>query len=110
LPTTTLAAIANFISTTTSLSGFCGGLLSTAGLAVEFCRPQSALPECDLYRNFVNATYNSAQIELNQAVPAAGRTSAASCMPRHCDSLRRFPPRTELTIARSAAIIWISVV
>jgi len=58
--------LANFISTTTSLSGVAGGLLANAGLPLNFVVANPQFLTAVYTGNFGNATYNSAQIELNK--------------------------------------------
>ncbi len=57
---------ANFISTTTALTGVAGGLLANAGLPLNFIMANPQFLTAIYTSNFGNATYNSAQIEVNK--------------------------------------------
>ncbi len=57
---------ANFISTTTALSGVAGGLLSGAGLPLNFIVANPQFLNAYYTGNFGNATYNSLQVVVNK--------------------------------------------
>jgi hypothetical protein len=57
---------ANFISTTTALSGVAGGLLTNAGLPLNFIVANPQFLNAVYTGNFGNSTYNSGQFELNR--------------------------------------------
>jgi hypothetical protein len=57
---------ANFISSTTSLSGTAGGLLANAGLPLNFIVANPQFLNAYYTGNFGNSTYNSLQVQLNR--------------------------------------------
>jgi hypothetical protein len=57
---------ANYISTTNALSGSAGGLLTNAGLPLNFIVANPQFLNTDLTGNFGNSTYNSLQVQLNK--------------------------------------------
>jgi hypothetical protein len=57
---------ANFISTTTALSGLAGGLLANAGLPLNFIVANPQFLNAYYTGNFGNATYNSLQVVVNK--------------------------------------------
>jgi hypothetical protein len=57
---------ANFISTTTALSGTAGGLLTNAGLPLNFIVANPQFASADYTSNFGNSTYNSLQVQVAQ--------------------------------------------
>jgi hypothetical protein len=57
---------ANFISTTTALSGTAGGLLANAGLPLNFVVANPQFLNAEYTGNFGNSTYNSLQVQLSR--------------------------------------------
>ena len=57
---------ANFISTTTSLSGVAGGLLANAGLPLNFIVANPQFLNAYYTGNFGNSTYNSLQLQVSK--------------------------------------------
>ena len=58
--------LANYISTTTALSGVAGGLLQNAGLPANFVVANPQFLHTVLAGNFGNSTYNSLQVQVSK--------------------------------------------
>lgn len=57
---------ANYVSTTNALSGSAGGLLTNAGLPLNYIAANPQFLNTDLTGNFGNSTYNSLQLQANK--------------------------------------------
>jgi hypothetical protein len=58
--------LANYISSTTALTGVAGGLLSNAGLPLNFIVANPQFLHTYLTGNFANSTYNSLQVQVSK--------------------------------------------
>jgi hypothetical protein len=60
------AGLANYMSTTTALSGIAGGLLTNAGLPANFVVANPQFLHTVLAGNFSNSTYNGLQVQVRK--------------------------------------------